>query len=60
MQYFCHVISEQGVVVNPEKIEAITVWPTPTTIRAIRGFLGLAWYYRKFISSFGGMAAPLT
>ncbi|KAJ8752156.1 hypothetical protein K2173_003764 [Erythroxylum novogranatense] len=39
---------------------AILAWPTPTTQKAIRGFLGLAGYYQKFIQNFGIIAAPLT
>jgi len=49
-----------GVAVDPGKIKSVLEWPTPTSARGVRGFLGLAGYYRKFISGFGGIAAPLT
>jgi hypothetical protein len=42
------------------KVQAITDWPRPRSVRALRGFLGLAGYYRRFISNFGSLAAPLT
>ena len=60
VKYLGHVIFNQGVVVAPEKIEAVTSWPKPTTPKAMRGFLGLCGYYRKFIQNFGKIAAPLT
>jgi hypothetical protein len=54
-----HIISEQGVSVDPTKIQAVIEWPPPTTAKGVRGFLGLAGYYRKFIRHFGCIAAPL-
>ena len=42
------------------KVQAIRDWPVPRSARAVRGFLGLAGYYRKFIHNYGAMAAPLT
>jgi hypothetical protein len=45
---------------DPEKVRVVTDWPQPRSARAIRGFLGLAGYYRKFIKNFGTIAAPLT
>jgi hypothetical protein len=43
-----------------DKVAAVASWPRPTSARALRGFLGLASYYRRFIKDFGAMAAPLT
>jgi hypothetical protein len=45
---------------DPDKVEAIITWPQPLSVRGLRGFLGLAGYYRKFIHNFRVIAAPLT
>ena len=45
VEYLGHVISNKGVEVDPSKIQTIIEWPTPTTPKAVRGFLGLAGYY---------------
>ena len=55
-----HVISAEGVYVDPQKIEAIVNWKPPTNVTEIRSFLGLAGYYRKFVEGFPKLAAPLT
>jgi hypothetical protein len=58
--YLGHVISAAGVAMDEDKVTAITSWPQPASARALRGFLGLAGYYRRFIKNFGTLAAPLT
>ena len=55
-----HVISAEGISVDPQKIEAIMNWKPPTNVTEIRSFLGLAGYYRKFVEGFSKLAAPLT
>ena len=54
-----HVVSEEGVATDPEKIEAVKAWPTPTSVTEVRSFVGLVSYYRRFIKGFAVIARPL-
>ena len=53
-------MSDQGVSVDPEKIQAIQAWPQPKSATEVRSFLGLAVYYRKFVKGFASLAQPMT
>ena len=55
-----HVISVEGVSVDPKKIEAVVNWKPPKNVSEVKSFLGLAGYYRKFVEGFSKIAAPLT
>ena len=55
-----HIISEQGIVVDPKKIKSIIEWPTPKSVTNVRSFMGLANYYGRFIEGFSKISYPIT
>lgn len=57
--YLGHVISEERIKTDPEKIAAVIDWPIPKNIRDVRSFLGICSYYRKFVQKCSVIAKPL-
>ena len=60
VRFLGHVVSESGVSVDPEKVEAMMSWERPKSVFEIRSFLGLAVYYIRFIEYFSRLATPMT
>jgi hypothetical protein len=55
-----HIVSGEGVAVDPAKVTAVTKWESPKTVGDALSFLGLAGYYRRFIENFSKNAKPMT
>nr|GFC34875.1 putative reverse transcriptase domain-containing protein [Tanacetum cinerariifolium] len=54
-----HIVSAEGITMDPAKVEAITKWPRPMSVTEVCSFLGLACYYRRFVEGFSRLALPL-
>ena len=52
-------ISREGIATDPAKVNAVKKWPVPTTVQELQRFLGLAGYYRRYVSNFATIARPL-
>ena len=60
MTFLGHVISKDGIMVDPKKVEAVVVWSRPSNVFEVYSFLGLARYYQWFVKGFSRIAMPLT
>lgn len=59
VKYLGHIISKNGLSADPSKVAAVQNFPRPTNLKTVRGFLGMAGYYRKFIKDFAKIAHPI-
>ncbi|KAL4304486.1 hypothetical protein GQ457_10G025610 [Hibiscus cannabinus] len=60
VEYLGHIVSKDGLAMDPSKVRAIREWSIPSNLKDVRGFLGLAGYYRRFIKGFATIAAPIS
>ena len=54
-----HQVSAEGVKPDEEKIKGVMIWPEPTTVQGLQGFLGLVNYFNRYIPNYAAIAAPL-
>ena len=59
VEFLGHIVSGTGISPNPQKVAAVANWCTPSKLKDLRSFLGLATYYRRFIKGFANIARPL-
>jgi hypothetical protein len=55
-----HIISHEGLKVDPNKIKVMREWTIPKTLKKLRRFLGLENYYRKFFNNYDQIETPLS
>ena len=55
-----HVVSANGVAIIPDKVQSILDWKTPSSVKDVRSFLGMAGYYRRFVENFSKIDKPMT
>ena len=60
VEFLGHIIGRDGLRMMNDKVQAISSWPTPTTVTQVRAFLGTIGFYRKFIRDFSAIATPLS
>ena len=60
IHYLGHIISDEGISMDPEKIVAIINWKNPRNVTYVRSFMGLVEYYRRLIEGFSKVVHSIT
>jgi len=59
VKYLGFIISNKGMFIDDSRVEAIRTFPTPTDLKTLRQFLGIAQFFKRFIKGFSSIAFPL-
>jgi len=59
LKYLRHIISREGIAVNPEKVGSIVKFSQPKNLTELRGFINLCGYFKRFVKGFSRIAQPL-
>ena len=59
LNFLGHVVSAEGIKVDPKKVEIVNNWPIPNSVHQIRQFLGLANYFRRFVQGYANLTRPI-
>ena len=59
VEYLGYIVSDKGIATDPRKIEAVRTFPVPSDLKHLQSFVGIALYYKSFISNFAKVANPL-
>jgi hypothetical protein len=60
IHYLGHIISGEGISVDPKNVKAIMEWPVSKNSHEVRTFMGIAGYYRRFVEGFSKIEKPIT
>ena len=60
VSFLGHIVSEEGIRVDPKKIEVVVEWKPLRNVTEVHSFLGLVDYYRRFVKGFSMTTAPMT
>jgi hypothetical protein len=60
VEFLGHVITKEGIAVNPSKVQSVLDWPALKNVKEVRGFFGMAGYYRRFVEGFSKIVGPIT
>ena len=59
VEYLGFIVSEEGIAVDPAKVQDIIDWPQPKNVKEVQGFLGITGWYWVFIKGYAKIAAPI-
>lgn len=59
LKYLGHMVNSDGIATDPDKVQSIREFPTPSSVKTLLSFLGLASWYRRFIEKFATVTTPL-